>query len=209
MLKLFVSAAPGVGQSGIRSWCEAVAKSKGIEHFPLPDFCKRYREEARKIKKRIMDDDPTAVLLLKATGRYSSDEGIANALAYVHCSVWEATRINTMVQRLEGTAVIRSLECDGLYVTLEPGKTWDEVEGIMASVHPMVYKPYASVAEILEKMQLRFDTIPPACGRPTTGIGRQRATARWSSGGGFAPMRCLHWWPPILCRSSWSSMGSC
>ena len=160
LLKRFVSAAPGIGQIGILKWCESVADFKGIEHFELPDFCKRYRAEARKIKQRIMDSDPASVEVLKDT--HPTNEAIANAMAYVHCCKWEASRINTMVQRLEGAAVIRSLECDGLYVTLMPGKTWEEVESIMASVHPMVHKPYTPVAELLEKMQLRFDTIPPS-----------------------------------------------
>ncbi len=89
-----------------------------------------------------------------------NNEQIANIIYYVGYTQIERRLLELARDALAGVAQVLVWECDGIFLMLEIGKTWAQVEAILDTVGRFKYKPYMPVAELLRDLELMYEGLP-------------------------------------------------
>ena len=150
--KSFVNATPGCGRTFIEGWLASV----GLDAVPVPLM--ELLNEVRAIKRRAVDANPAIVAALRSNGIVNTEQ-IANIVYYVEYTQVERVLLEKARQELRGIATVCCWECDGFFLALEYGKTWQQVEDVLAPVGRFVHKPYRPIQQLLNELELQYPSL--------------------------------------------------
>ena len=138
--KGFINRAMGLGESGIRQWCDEA----GVTTLPEP--LRMYWQEIRTGMGLDVERFPELARRLALSGR--EGQALRDAVCYVLNSEFKRRHLDSASQRIKRIAKVRCCELDGLVVERHPASTWEHIEEALGN--RFAYKPYRSRAELLQ-----------------------------------------------------------